>query len=142
MVIRLNKYLAEKIGLSRRQADDFIAAGKVLVNGTPAILGARISGDEKISVNGKAVDNGDIKYTYIMLNKPVGYVCSRKQQGDSPTLYDLLPDEYKSLKTVGRLDRNSSGIILLSNDGDFNFQMTHPSFVKTKVYHEIGRAHV
>ena len=68
------------------------------------------------------------------LNKPAGYVCSRKRQGDTPTMYELLPEKYQALKSVGRLDKDSSGLILLTNDGDFAFRMTHPSFVKIKIY--------
>lgn len=134
MEIRLNKFLAEKIGLSRREADNFIAKGKVLVNGKKAILGARISESDEIVFDGKKVDNAPSKYIYLMLNKPVGYVSSRKAQGGDPTLYELLPEEYRSLKTVGRLDKNSSGLILLTNDGDFAFSHTHPKFYKIKVY--------
>lgn len=157
--IRLNKFLAERLGLSRRQADDAIAAGKVTIDGKIATLGARIeispsaenieatdisrpSGRErasaadgcpKILYNGKLVPL-ETNYIYLALNKPVNYVCSRRRQGDSPTIYELLPQKYQSLKTVGRLDRDSSGLILLTNDGDFAFQMTHPKFAKTKLY--------
>lgn len=131
--IRLNKFLAERLGWSRRQADDMIAAGKVLVNKKPAILGARIDKNDEVCYNGKIVPFS-VGYTYLGLNKPAGYVCSRRMQGDSPTIYDLLPKEYHNLKTVGRLDRDSSGLILLTNDGDFAFRMTHPSFAKTKLY--------
>ena len=134
MDIRLNKFLAEKIGLSRREADNFIASGKVLINGQPAILGARIQEGDEIIVNGKKIDNSPSKYIYLMLNKPVGYVSSRKAQGDAKTLYELLPKEYHALKTVGRLDKNSSGLILLTNDGDFAFSHTHPKFYKLKTY--------
>jgi 23S rRNA pseudouridine2605 synthase len=134
MDIRLNKFLAEKIGLSRREADNFIASGKVLINGKPAILGARIKEGDEVVVNGKKIDNSPSEYTYLMLNKPEGYVSSRKAQGDAETLYDLLPEEYKKLKTVGRLDKNSSGLILLTNDGDFAFTHTHPKFYKIKTY--------
>ena len=134
MDIRLNKFLAEKIGLSRREADNFIASGKVLVNGKPAVLGARINEGDEIIVDGKKIDNSPSEYTYIMFNKPVGYVSSRKAQGNVPTLYALLPEKYKSLKTVGRLDKNSSGLILLTNDGDFAFSHTHPKFYKLKTY--------
>ena len=134
MDIRLNKFLAEKIGLSRREADNFIAGGKVLINGKPAILGARISENDEIIVNGKKIDNSPSDYIYLMLNKPVGYVSSRKAQGDAKTLYELLPKEYHALKTVGRLDKNSSGLILLTNDGDFAFSHTHPKFYKIKTY--------
>ncbi len=131
--IRLNKFLAERLGLSRREADDVISRGKVLVDGEPAILGARIDKNSKVCYNGKIVPFL-ASYTYLALNKPVGYVCSRKRQGETPTLYELLPKQYQKLKTVGRLDANSSGLILLTNDGDFAYQMTHPKFVKEKVY--------
>jgi len=131
--LRLNKYLALQLGISRREADSLIDAKKVTINGSVANLGARFSGGDKIVVNGKEV-TGKTEYQYIALNKPVGYVCSRKQQGDSPTIYELLPKKYHHLKPVGRLDRNSSGIVLLTNDGDFAYQMTHPSFKKTKIY--------
>ncbi len=131
--VRLNKFLAERLGLSRRQADDAIAAGKVLVNDSPAILGARIDKNDKVCYNGVMIPF-DMGYLYVGLNKPAGYVCSRKAQGEFPTIYELLPAKYHDLKTVGRLDKDSSGLILLTNDGDFAFKMTHPSFTKTKIY--------
>ena len=134
MEYRLNKFLAEKIGLSRREADNFIADGKVLINGKTAELGARVKDTDEIIVNGKKIDNSPSEYTYLMLNKPVGYVSSRKAQGDAPTLYELLPKKYQKLKTVGRLDKNSSGLILLTNDGDFAFSHTHPKFYNLKTY--------
>lgn len=132
-MVRLNKFLAERLGLSRREADDAIARGKVTINGKPAILGARVDNSDKVCYNNKTV-SFETDYLYIALNKPVGYVCSRRAQGQAPTLYDLLPEEYKKLKTVGRLDKDSSGLILLTNDGDFAFQMTHPKFHKDKIY--------
>jgi len=132
-LIRLNKYLALRLGISRREADNLIDQKKVTINGGIASLGARFSEGDKINVEGKLL-TGKTEYQYIALNKPVGYVCSRKQQGDNPTIYELLPEKYLHLKPVGRLDRNSSGIVLLTNDGDFAYQMTHPSFNKTKVY--------
>ena len=158
-MVRLNKFLAERLGLSRREADDAIAHGKVTINGKTAKLGDRVSvtstGDaawgspaparagedaaagpvEKLVIkyNGKIVPL-KTEFLYVALNKPVGYVCSRRAQGSAPTLYDLLPDEYRKLKTVGRLDKDSSGLILLTNDGDFAFQMTHPKFHKEKFY--------
>lgn len=131
--VRLNKFLAERIGLSRREADDLIAAGKVLVNDTVAVLGARIDKNDKVCYNGSIIPF-DVGYSYLMLNKPAGYVSSRRAQGDVPTLYELLPEEFRALKTVGRLDKDSSGLILLTNDGDFAYKMTHPKFAKVKVY--------
>lgn len=131
--IRLNKFLAERVGLSRREADNLIADEKVLVNDKPAILGARIDKNDKVWYNGSIIPF-DVGYFYLMLNKPAGYVSSRRRQGDTPTLFELLPEEYQSLKTVGRLDKDSSGLILLTNDGDFAYQMTHPKFIKVKIY--------
>ena len=132
-LLRLNKYLALQLGISRRQADNLIDQQKVTINNNLATLGARFADNDKIVVDGKEI-GGKTEYQYIALNKPAGYVCSRKQQGDSPTVYELLPEQYRQLKTVGRLDRDSSGLILLSNDGDFTYHMTHPSFFKTKIY--------
>jgi len=132
--IRLNKFLAEKVGLSRREADNLIADGKVLVNQQTAVLGARISETDEIICDGKIISTKKPEYIYLMLNKPVGYVSSRKAQGEVPTLYELLPEKYQKLKTVGRLDKNSSGLILLTNDGDFAFKHTHPKFYKLKTY--------
>ncbi len=131
--VRLNKFLAERIGISRREADDLIAAGKVLVDDQPASLGARIDKSNKVCYNKKIIPF-DTEYLYLAVNKPVGYVCSRNAQGPAPTIYELLPKEYQHLKTVGRLDKDSSGLILLTNDGDFAYQMTHPKFRKNKVY--------
>ncbi len=131
-MLRLNKYIATNLGLSRREADDLIAAGKVLVNNKPAAIGNKVSDSDTVVVDGKKITHKNMRY--IALNKPVGYICSRKRQGDTPTIYELLPESMQTLKSVGRLDKNSSGIILLTNDGDFAFRMTHPSFVKVKIY--------
>lgn len=131
--VRLNKFLAERIGVSRREADELIAAGKILVDDQKAGLGARIDKSSKVCYNNKTIPF-ETGYLYLAMNKPIGYVCSRRAQGAAPTIYELLPKEYHHLKTVGRLDKDSSGLILLTNDGDFAFQMTHPKFRKTKVY--------
>lgn len=131
--LRLNKFLAARLGVSRREADELISAGRITVDGHPATLGARIDNNSKICYNNKIVPF-DTEYLYIAMHKPVGYVCSRRAQGAAPTLYELLPKKYQHLKTVGRLDKDSSGLILLTNDGDFAFQMTHPKFRKTKIY--------
>lgn len=130
---RLNKYLAFHVGISRREADDIITKGRVSINGKPASIGERVVASDDIRINGKPLDTST-STDYIMLHKPVGYVCSRKQQGESPTIYTLLPEKHHSLKTVGRLDRDSSGLILLTNDGDFAQRMTHPGQGKTKKY--------
>lgn len=130
--VRLNKFLSTNYGISRREADELISAGKVLINGKKAVLGARIGKNDEVLLSGKEVLESKLRY--FALNKPVGYVCSKKRQGNTPTIYELLPSELQSLKSVGRLDKDSSGIILLTNDGDFSFKMTHPSFHKIKIY--------
>lgn len=131
--IRLNKFLAERLGVSRREADELISAGKILIDQKPATLGSRIDKNNKVCYNGKSIPFG-VDFLYLSFYKPIGYVCSRRAQGSAPTLYELLPKKYQHLKTVGRLDKNSSGLILLTNDGDFAYQMTHPKFRKNKVY--------
>jgi len=131
--MRLNKFLALHLGISRRQADELIAKGRVTVNNEPVMLGARVNDTDSVTVNKKLVHT-KTAFVYLALHKPTGYVCSRRSQGDSPTVYELLPAEYQNLKTVGRLDRNSSGLVLLTNDGDFAQRMTHPSYHKVKQY--------
>lgn len=131
--IRINKFLATHHGLSRRAADEAIEKGRVHINGVKATLGNSLKPDDVVLLDGKKVERRD-DHLLIALNKPVGYVCSRKQQGDSPTVYSLLPAEYHALKLVGRLDRDSSGIILLTSDGDLAHSLTHPSFHKQKIY--------
>ena len=131
--IRLNKFLAERLGVSRREADDLIVAGRILVDDKAAKLGDRIDKNNKVCYNGNTIPF-ETDFLYIAFNKPIDYVCSRRAQGPAPTLYELLPKEYRKLKTVGRLDKDSSGLILLTNDGDFAFQMTHPKFHKEKIY--------
>lgn len=132
--IRLNKHLALQLGVSRREADELIERGRVTINGEVAPLGARFLAGDAISVSGEPLSD-DAALQYIALNKPVGYVCSRRAQDDNPTIYELLPSKYHALKPVGRLDKDSSGLIFLTNDGDFAYRMTHPKFIKTKVYH-------
>lgn len=130
---RLNKYLAFHLGLSRREADEAISKNQVTVNDTVAQLGGRVEPGQTVKINGTIVKE-KTEYTYLAFNKPVGYVSSRRQQGDNPTLYSLLPENYHALKPVGRLDKDSSGLLLLTDDGDFAFRMTHPKFYKIKNY--------
>ncbi len=129
---RLNKFVALSLGVSRRKADELIEKGKIIVDGQPARLGRQISEVNHVSYNGNSLKIQDKKI--IALNKPVGYLCSRASQGGVPTIYELLPKSLHHLKPVGRLDKDSSGLILLTNDGDFAHHMTHPSFYKIKRY--------
>lgn len=130
---RLNKHLALQLGISRREADVYISDKRVTINGVPAVLGARIQPTDSVLVDDRPLKDG-VEFVYLALNKPVGYLSSRRSQGDIPTLYTLLPDEFHTLKPVGRLDKDSSGLLLLTNDGDFAYKMTHPKFYKIKIY--------
>jgi 23S rRNA pseudouridine2605 synthase len=130
---RLNKHIALQLGISRREADNLIEYDHVRVNGERVTLGARFEPGDTITVKGKPLAT-DTAFVYLAMNKPIGYVSSRKQQGETPTIYSLLPEQYHNLKPVGRLDKDSSGLILLTNDGDFAYEMTHPKFYKTKKY--------
>lgn len=134
--VRLNKHLAHTLGMSRREADLRIEQGRVLVNGKIASLGNVIQpGRDTITVEGNTLNGETKRYTHLLLNKPVGYVCSRKQQGLTPTVYSLIPRQYHHLKVAGRLDKDSCGLVLLTDDGDLIFKLTHPKFSKEKIYH-------
>lgn len=137
---RLNKYVAFHLGLSRREADSLIEKGAVTIGDTPARIGQRVHSGDAVSVSGTPVVE-KTKASYVLLHKPVGYVCSRRAQGDAPTIYSLLPAEFHSLKPVGRLDKDSSGVLLLTDDGDMALRMTHPRYAKRKVY-EVRLDHV
>jgi 23S rRNA pseudouridine2605 synthase len=119
--------------LSRRAADEAIARGRVLVNNAPPQSGQDIHDGDVLSLDGKTLEPGKVQIKTIMLNKPRGYVVSRDGQG-SATIYDLLPPELHNLKPVGRLDKYSSGLLLLTNDGDLAQKLTHPSYQKEKIY--------
>jgi 23S rRNA pseudouridine2605 synthase len=129
--MRINKYVAAATGLSRRTADQLIANGHVSVNGTSVQAGQSVSDTDTIFLDGKPL--AILATKTIILHKPAGYVVSRDGQG-SKTVYDLLPPELHHLKPVGRLDKDSSGLLLLTSDGQLAQQLTHPKYQKTKIY--------
>jgi 23S rRNA pseudouridine2605 synthase len=130
--MRLNKFLALATGMSRRAADQAISQNRVMVNDALPSAGQQVTGQDRVTLDGTQVEP-PVETVAIILNKPPGYVCSRDGQG-SRTVYELLPPELHALKTVGRLDKDSSGLLLLTNDGQLAHQLTHPSFQKTKSY--------
>jgi 23S rRNA pseudouridine2605 synthase len=132
--IRLQKFLSEAGVASRRAAEKLIADGRVKVNGQAITqLGSKVDPDhDEVSVDGKAV-RSQRKY-YIALNKPRGCVCSRKDEHDRPTVYELLPKEWQSVYSVGRLDFASEGLLFLTNDGEFALRLTHPRYGVRKRY--------
>lgn len=129
--MRINQFVAQATGLSRRAADVVIKNGRVSINDQVAQLGAIVNDSDKVTLDNKQVKIP--KYQTIMLNKPTSYVTSRSGQG-SQTIYDLLPKQYHSLKPIGRLDKDSSGLLLLTNDGQLAQELSHPSQSKIKVY--------
>jgi 23S rRNA pseudouridine2605 synthase len=130
--MRLNKYIASGTSLSRRAADGAIERGRVTVNSVTATLGTVVNDGDTVLLDGRPVQVAPT-HTTILFHKPRGYVCSRDGQG-SATIYELLPKQYQKLQPAGRLDKNSSGLLLLSSDGDVLQQLTHPKYQKNKVY--------
>lgn len=130
--MRLNQFIARATGMSRRAADDVIRAQRVQVNGLAAQLGQTVETQEQVTLDGQLLTPTD-GTTTILFNKPVGYVCSRDGQGNK-TIYELLPAKLHDLKPIGRLDKNSSGLLLLTNDGQLAYELSHPKFKKTKIY--------
>jgi 23S rRNA pseudouridine2605 synthase len=130
--MRINKFVALASGMSRRAADTAVTDGRVVVNAQPAATGQEVGEHDVVELDGKQLQAPAATRT-IILNKPAGFVVSRDGQG-SRTIYDLLPPSLQQLKPVGRLDKNSSGLLLLTNDGQLTQQLTHPSYQKMKVY--------
>lgn len=135
MEIRLQKYLADAGIASRRKAEELILAGKVTVNGKVVTeLGTKID-DKKDTVvfQGKKVERKQ-ELVYIMLHKPEGYVTTVKDQFHRATVMDLVSGIQERIFPVGRLDYDTSGLLLLTNDGDVTYRMTHPKHHIEKVY--------
>jgi pseudouridine synthase len=133
-VVRLQKFLADAGVASRRAGEQFILEGRVAVNGkTVRLLGSKVDPErDKVTVDGKIVRAKNL--VYVALNKPPGCVCSRKDELDRPTIYELLPREWETVQSVGRLDYNSEGLIFLTNDGQFALRLTHPRYGVRKKY--------
>lgn len=132
---RLQKYLANSGITSRRKAEEFILAGKVKVNGHVITeLGTKVNPDKDIiEYEGKRVNN-NIKKVYVLLNKPIDYVTTVKDQFSRNTVVDLVKNAGNNLLPVGRLDMYTSGALMLTNDGDFIFHVTHPKHEVEKTY--------
>ena len=132
--IRLQKYLSQCSVASRRKAEELIEQGKVKINGRKAILGDKVDPvHDKVTVFGKPVQNTDGKM-YIMLHKPRGFVTTLSDEQGRRCVADLVSDAGVRLYPVGRLDRNSEGLLLMTNDGEFANFLTHPKRHVSKVY--------
>ncbi len=132
--IRLQKYMAMCGVASRRACEELITAGKVQVNGkTVTELGTKVTDRDKVYVNGHRV-RPETEKVYIMLNKPRGYVTTSHDQFDRPCVLDLMEGVKQRVYPVGRLDYDTSGLLILTNDGEFTRRVTHPSCRITKTY--------
>ena len=130
---RLNKYIASTGLCSRRKADELISDGKVKVNDKIITeLGFYVREKDKVSVEGKTVR--PLQLEYYRFYKPAGYITTTDDEKGRKTIYDILPPELKHLKPVGRLDKDSTGLLILTNDGELINQMTHPSIKVPKTY--------
>lgn len=130
---RLNKFIASSGLCSRRKADELIENGKVGVNGKIVTeLGFQIGPKDKVVVEGKLIKPQ--KHEYYRFYKPAGYITTSEDEKGRKTIYDVIPPELKHLKPVGRLDKDSTGLIIMTNDGELINQMTHPSIKVPKTY--------
>lgn len=131
--VRLNKFLADSGITSRRGADELISQGLVKVNGqTASELGVKVKKTDFVTVDGKPVSN-DKHLTYVLLNKPKDCITTVKDEFDRPTIFDIVKIKQR-LFPIGRLDRNTTGALLLTNDGELAHRLMHPSFQIPRVY--------
>ncbi len=130
---RLNKFIASSGLCSRRKADELIENGEVSVNGKKVTeLGFLVSEKDKVFINQKQIR--PVKHEYYRFYKPAGYITTADDEKGRKTIYDLLPENLYHLKPVGRLDKDSTGLLILTNDGDLINELTHPSVKVPKVY--------
>lgn len=132
--MRINKYIAQAGIASRRKADELIQSGKVKVNGACLTEpGYDVAEGDTVEVEGKTIENSDKKVYYAM-NKPIGCITSVKDDLGRATVMDVLTDVDERVFPVGRLDYNTSGLLFVTNDGDFAYRLTHPKHNVDKTY--------
>jgi len=132
--MRSNQFVAKVMGISRRKADELIGRGGFAVNGEPLDHPGRQVDPRRDKITYCNRELKPVENCYLVLYKPEGYVCSHLAQGEEYTVYQLLPPEYRDLKYAGRLDKESAGLMIFSNDGDFIQQLTHPAHQHIKEY--------
>ena len=132
--MRINKFLAEKGVASRRHADEIIAAGRVQINGIVATLGANVEETDEVLLDGQPLSREEKKEEYYIMNKPKGVICTVSDDRGRKTVMDLLPESVGRVFPVGRLDYETEGLLILTNDGDLAFRLTHPTSEIPKTY--------
>ncbi len=135
MEVRLQKYLADCGVASRRKCEEIILSGRVEVDGEVVEeLGTKVDPKvNKVTVNGRLIKNTQ-DFRYILLHKPEGFITTAKDQFDRPSVIDIVGDVEERIYPVGRLDYDTSGLLLLTNDGDLTFKLTHPKHNVEKTY--------
>ncbi len=134
MELRLQKFIAQCGAASRREAERLIESGRVQVNGvTITEMGHRVTAKDEVHLDGKLLTEA-VKLMYIMLNKPEDCVVTKRDPQKRRTVYHLLPKSLHHLHPVGRLDRNSCGLLLLTNDGELTQKLMHPKYKMPKRY--------
>lgn len=130
---RISKIIANSGYISRRGADELIREGKVLINGKVAVLGQKVNNEDIITINGKVIEKNSGNFEYYILNKPRGVVSTTSDEIGRKTIVDLI-DTKTRIYPVGRLDYDTTGAIILTNDGDLTNKLLHPSKMIDKVY--------
>lgn len=132
--MRINKYLAEQGIASRRHADEMISAGRIKINGVQATLGSDVADGAIVTVDDEPIVQKEKKEEYYIMNKPKGVVCTVSDDRGRKTVMDLLPQEVGRVFPVGRLDYATEGLLILTNDGDLAYRLTHPTSEIPKTY--------
>lgn len=132
--MRINKFLADHGIASRRGADEMILSGRVTVNGNTATLGVNIEENDEVTVDGRLIENKEKTEEYYIMNKPKGVICTVSDDRGRKTVVDLLPTDIGRVFPVGRLDYETEGLLILTNDGDLAFRLTHPTNEIPKTY--------
>lgn len=131
--MRINKYLSECGIASRRASDDLIREGRVFINGKAATLGDDVGEKDEVTLDGAPVTRS-VSHRYFVMNKPKGYVCTVEDDRGRKTVMQLLPPDAGRVYPVGRLDYDSEGLLLLTDDGELTFRLTHPKNEIPKTY--------
>lgn len=132
--MRINKFLAENGIASRRHADEMVAAGRVKINGETASLGADVDEEDELVIDGQPLVRAEKKLEYYLMNKPKGVLSTVSDDRGRKTVMSLLPADAGRVFPVGRLDYSTEGLLLLTNDGDLSYRLTHPKSEIPKTY--------